>query len=172
MAPFRLDRPDSGEAADPTMLDSIRTFFRRHIAASPADGPEAAERRARVAAAALLVEVVRADSELSEVERNAVLAAARRKFGLGEEESRQLVELAEAQSANAHDLYQFTSQVNAAFTAEQKARLIEELWRVAWSDDVLHRYEEHVIRKVADLIYVPHSALIAAKLRVQDARQG
>jgi uncharacterized tellurite resistance protein B-like protein len=98
------------------------------------------------------------------------MAAARRKFGLDDAESRQLIELAEAEAADAHDLYQFTRQVNAAFTPEQKVRLIEELWRVAWSDDVLHRYEEHLIRKVADLIYVPHSAFIAAKLRVQDAR--
>jgi uncharacterized tellurite resistance protein B-like protein len=154
------------------MLDSIKTFFRRHMLAETADGPEAAGHRARVAAAALLVEVVRSDSEFSEVERAAVLAAARRKFDLDETESKQLLDLAEAQAADAHDLYQFTSQVNAAFTAEQKIRLIEELWRVAWSDDVLHRYEEHLIRRVADLIYVPHSAFIAAKLRIQDARQG
>jgi len=154
------------------MLDSFKTLFRRHLTAAATDSPKDAEHRARVAAAALLVEVVRSDSEFSEVERAAVLASARRKFGLGEEESRQLLELAEAQSADAHDLYQFTSQVNAAFTPEQKVRLIEELWRVAWSDDVLHSYEEHVIRKVADLIHVPHSAFIAAKLRIQDGRQG
>jgi uncharacterized tellurite resistance protein B-like protein len=154
------------------MLDSIKAYFRRHLAPGGADSAEAAEKRARVAAAALLVEVVRSDSEFSDVERAAVEAAARRKFGLTEEESRQLVELAEAQSARAHDLYQFTSQVNAAFTAEEKVRLIEELWRVAWADDALHRYEEHLIRRVADLIHVPHSAFIATKLRVQDARQG
>lgn len=154
------------------MLDSIKTFFRRHMLGKPADSPEAAGHRARVAAAALLVEVVRSDSEFSEVERAAVLAAARRKFGLDEIESKQLIDLAEAQATNAHDLFQFTSQVNATFTAEQKVRLIEELWRVAWSDDVLHRYEEHLIRRVADLIHVPHSAFVAAKLRIQDARQG
>jgi uncharacterized tellurite resistance protein B-like protein len=160
------------EALGPVMLDSLKAFFRRHMAPQGADGPQDAAHRARVAAAALLVEVVRSDSEFSEVERAAVQAAARRKFGLGEEESRQLLELAEAQSAGAHDLYQFTSQVNAAFTAEEKIRLIEELWRVAWADNELHRYEEHLIRRVADLIYVPHSAFIATKLRVQDARPG
>jgi uncharacterized tellurite resistance protein B-like protein len=154
------------------MIASIKSFFRKHVSAAPDDGPEVLQHRARVAAAALLVEVVRSDSEFSEVERAAVQAAARRKFGLGEEESRQLLELAEAQSAGAHDLYQFTSQVNAAFTAEEKVRLIEELWRVAWADNELHRYEEHLIRRVADLIYVPHSAFIATKLRVQDARRG
>ena len=170
MAVFRHGAVSGHQGCGFTMLDSIKTFFRRHMAAGAADSPEAAGRRARLAAAALLVEVVRSDSEFSEVERAAVMAAARRKFGLDEAESRQLIELAEAEAADAHDLYQFTRQVNAAFTPEQKVRLIEELWRVAWSDDALHRYEEHLIRKVADLIYVSHSEFIAAKLRVQDAR--
>ncbi|MBS1200262.1 MAG: hypothetical protein H6R27_940 [Proteobacteria bacterium] len=152
------------------MLDSIRKFFREHMATDPAADAAAAAARARLAAAALLVEVVRSDHHFSEVEREAVMAAAGRKFRLDAAQARALVELAEAEAKEAHDLYQFTSLVNAGFSPEQKVRLVEELWRVAWSDDVLHHYEEHVIRKVADLIHVPHSAYIAAKLRVQDAR--
>jgi len=154
------------------MLKSLRKFFAEHMAPDPEADAEAAEHRARVASAALLVEVVRSDDEFSEAERAAVLESARRKFGLDEPEARQLMDLAEAESQDAHDLYQFTTQINEAFSAEQKVRLIEELWRVAYTDDVLHRYEEHVIRKVADLIHVPHSAYIAAKLRVEDARLG
>jgi uncharacterized tellurite resistance protein B-like protein len=154
------------------MLESIRNFFRRHIAPDAQADADAAAARARVAAAALLVEVVRADSDFSQTERNAVLESAGRKFGLGPAEAHALLGLAEAEAQDAHDLYQFTSLINASFTAEQKVALVEELWRVAWSDDVLHRYEEHLIRKVADLIHVPHSAFIAAKLRVQDARSG
>lgn len=153
------------------MLKSIGNFFREHIAPDAGQDEAGASHRARVAAAALLVEVVTSDSEFSGTERRAVLEAAQRKFGLDEADSRQLVELAEAEARDAHDLFQFTSQVNQAFSAEQKVRLVEELWRVAWSDDELHRYEEHVIRKVADLIHVPHSQFIAAKLRVQAARQ-
>jgi uncharacterized tellurite resistance protein B-like protein len=154
------------------MLDSIRKFFREHIAPDPAADAAAAASRARVAAAALLVEVVRSDSEFSEAERSAVLDAAGRKFGLDRQESEALVALAEAEAQEAHDLYQFTSLINASFSAEQKAKLVEELWRVAWSDDVMHHHEEYLIRKVADLIHVPHSAFIVAKLRVQDERDG
>ena len=153
------------------MLDSIRKFFRDHMATDPAADAAGAASRARVAAAALLVEVVRSDHKFPEVEREAVMASAGRKFGLDEASARALVELAEAEAKEAHDLYQFTSLINASFSPEQKVRLVEELWRVAWADDVLHHYEEHVIRKVADLIHVPHSAFIAAKLRVQDARE-
>ena len=152
------------------MLESIRSFFRKHMAQDAQADAAAATARARVAAAALLIEVVRSDDEFSAAERQAVIEAASRKFGLQPGEAQALVGLAEAEAREAHDLYQFTSLINASFSPGQKQVLVEELWRVAWSDDVLHRYEEHLIRKVADLIHVPHSAFIAAKLRVQDAR--
>jgi uncharacterized tellurite resistance protein B-like protein len=43
--------------------------------------------------------------------------------------------------------------------------LLEALWRVAQADAIVHKYEEHLIRRVADLIHVPHRGYIAAKLR-------
>ncbi|MCI0432584.1 MAG: TerB family tellurite resistance protein [Gemmatimonadetes bacterium] len=123
----------------------------------------------RVAAAALMIEVVRGDDEFSAVEHEAVLTAVRRKFDLDAVEAEELLELAESAARDAHDYYQFTSQINESFSDEQKLRLIEELWRVAYADETLHRHEEHLIRRVADLLYVRHSDFIRAKLRVLDA---
>lgn len=148
------------------MLTAIRNFFDQHIAGRPDEPETTAEKRAHVAAAALLVEVVRSDEHFSEAERQAVLESVQRKFGLSPEEALQLLVLAESEARDAHDLYQFTSNINATFPPERKARLIEELWRAAYADAVLHKYEEHLIRRVADLLHVPHSTFIAAKLRV------
>jgi uncharacterized tellurite resistance protein B-like protein len=114
----------------------------------------------------LLVEVARSDQNFSAAEREAVLGSVQRKFRLSAAEARQLIELAEAQSLAAHDLYQFTSQIDATFSLDQKLRLLEELWRAAYSDAVLHEYEEHLIRRIADLLHLSHSQFIAAKLRV------
>ncbi len=150
------------------MLDSIRAFIEQRIVGRPGESAESAGHKARVAAAALLVEVVKADTSFSREERAAVLAAAQRKFGLEREEAESLMRLAEAEAGEAVDFYQFTSAINQAFDPAQKQRLIEELWRVALADEVIHRHEEYVIRKVADLIYVPHSAFIAAKLKVTE----
>ena len=154
------------------MINSIKAFFETHIARQAEDSAEATAHKARVAAAALLVEVVRADEHFGPEERQAVLAAARRKFGLEPTEAEELVAAGEEQSSGAVDFFQFTSIINQVFTAEQKVRLVEELWRVALADEVIHRHEEYVIRKVADLIYVPHAAFIAAKLRVVEAAGG
>jgi uncharacterized tellurite resistance protein B-like protein len=149
------------------MLNAIRNFFEQHLAAQPDEPPATAERRAQIAAAVLLVEVARSDQNFSEAERQAVLNSVQRKFGLSAAESQELLALAEAQSREAHDLYQFTSQIDARFSLEQKLRLIEELWRAAYSDSVLHEYEEHLIRRVCDLLHLSHSQFIAAKLRAQ-----
>jgi len=148
------------------MLAAIREFFERNIAQQPQEAPGGTERRARLAAAALLVEIARSDQSFADAEREAVLGSVQRRFGLDAQEARELIGLAEAQSREAHDLFQFTSRINASFDAGRKQQLIEELWRAAYADGVLHDHEEHMIRRIADLLHVPHAAFIAAKLRV------
>ena len=76
-----------------------------------------------------------------------------------------LLELAEQRVDEAHDLHQFTSEVNRAFSADEKVGLVEQLWRVAQADATVHKYEEHLIRRISDLLHVPHRQFIAAKLR-------
>ena len=90
-------------------------------------------------------------------------------LGLGPEETQALVEEAERHIDKSHDLYQFTSQINRTFSEAEKVGLLEALWRVADADLTVHKYEEHLIRRVADLLHVRHSDFIAAKLRATAA---
>jgi uncharacterized tellurite resistance protein B-like protein len=98
-----------------------------------------------------------------------MLRAVREKFGLGAGEAATLIDLAEAEAREATDYYQFTSLINRHFSQEQRQRVVELMWRVAYADAELSAHEQHVVRKVADLLYVPHAAYIAAKLRARDA---
>jgi uncharacterized tellurite resistance protein B-like protein len=136
-------------------------------------GTEAAEdgEGLKLAVAALMVEVLRADHETDEAERRQVIESIGRQLELGESDGRELLELAERQVDASHDLYQFTSQVNRACNETEKLRLIEQLWRVASADSVIHKYEEHLIRRIADLLHVPHRAFIVAKLRAEEPGQ-
>jgi uncharacterized tellurite resistance protein B-like protein len=147
------------------MLTAIRKFFDQHIAPQPNESEASAERRAQLAAAVLLVEVARSDHDFSEAERQAVLGSVQSKFGLNATEAHELLALAESESHDAHDIYQFTSKIDATFSPERKVRLLEELWRAAYSDSTVHEYEEHLIRRVADMLHLSHSQFIAAKLR-------
>lgn len=149
------------------MLATLRDFFDQRLARRPDESAGSAIERARIAAAALLVEVVQSDAEFNPNERTAVLASISRHTGLAPGAGAELIKLAEAEAHEAHDTWQFTSRINAAFTLEEKQRLIEELWRVAYSDDVLHRHEEHLIRRVSDLLHLGHGEFIRAKLRVE-----
>ncbi len=151
------------------MLQAIKSFFEREMADRPAESPADAAHRAHLAAAALLVEVVRSDQRMSQPERQSILDSVQRKFSLTAAEARQLLELAELESREAHDLHQFTSQINDVFPEARKAQLLEELWRVAYADEILQDYEEHLIRRVADLLHLRHSTFIATKLRAQAA---
>lgn len=149
------------------MLKAITDFFDQHLGTPAATGNE--RHTIEVATAALIVEVMRMDGDVTAAEREAALRAVRDKFGLDSDEARALVELAEAEAKSASDYYQFTSLINRRFTQPQKERIVELMWEVAYADAAAHPYEEHLIRKLADLLYVEHHAYIRAKLQARDA---
>lgn len=151
------------------MLNAIREFFEQHVGAATADGDE--RYGIELATAALLVETVRLDGEIDDAERAAAHRALRSKFGLTDEAAATLIRLAEEEAREATDYYQFTSLINKQFSASQKERVIELMWQVAYADADLSAHEQHVVRKIADLLHVSHRAYIAAKLRARDAAQ-
>jgi uncharacterized tellurite resistance protein B-like protein len=120
-----------------------------------------------LSAAALLVEVMNADGEFNDDERRAFFGSVQTQFSLSKDEATDLLALAEKQVKQATDLYEFTVEVNKYFKPEQKLALIQELWQAAYADEILHRHEEHLVRKVADLLHVPNTSVLAAKRRAQ-----
>ncbi|MBV1790395.1 TerB family tellurite resistance protein [Marinobacterium sp. D7] len=120
-----------------------------------------------LASAVLMVEVIASDYARKPEERAALLALVKRSFSLEDAQAEALLERGEEAHRLSTDYFRYTSQINRICSPEQKVSLIENLWRVAYADGELHHYEEHVIRRVADLIHVPHIEFIAAKHRAQ-----
>lgn len=147
------------------MLQRIKDFFDERLSPGSATTDEDAEHVLRLATGALLLEMVYMDGELRPEQCEAAKAEVLEHFGLDEEDAAKLLELAEAERADATDYFQFTSLINNNYAQEQKVALIERLWRIAYANKSLHMYEEHLVRKIAELLYVPHSAFIAAKHR-------
>jgi len=135
------------------------------LGVTAAGDPEEQERARNLAVAALLVEVLRADYEFAATERRQVVESIRSILGLNAAQCEELLADAERQVDGAHDLHQFTSRLNRSLSHDEKLQLLEQLWRVAQADVVVHKYEEHIIRRVADLLHVSHREFIAAKLR-------
>ena len=152
------------------MLETIRQFFEEKILAETESQDSATcEHGLRVATAALLIEMSRADFEVSERQRGAVVDGVRRIFGLDPSQTRELLALAEEEADQATSLYQFTAHINDCFSPAQKAHVVELMWEVAYANGQLDKYEEHLVRKTANLIHVPHREFIQAKHRVQRA---
>ena len=151
------------------MLKAISDFFEGHLALS--GRPSAKRHTLELATATLLAEVMLLEG-VEPAEREAVLGAVRGMFKLGAAEAEELVRLAEAEARGAHDYYQFTSLIRERYPQEDRQAIVELLWRVAYADATLSAHEIHVVRKIADLLYVPHSAYIAAKMRAKEGRGG
>lgn len=149
------------------MIGKIKQFFEHQLAPGSGGMVSDPEHAIQLAVAVLLYEVAESDYEQRPEERNALLDAVKETFNLTEKESAELLSLAEAEHADSTDYFQFTRLINEHYTAEQKIELVEKLWLIAYSDQQLHHYEEHVIRRLAELLHVPHSAFMATKHRVQ-----
>ena len=121
------------------------------------------QRALELACAALMFEVARADFAVEEVEQETVTRQLTEQFSLSADEVSTITEVAVEQADAATCLFEFTRTLNELASAEQKRKLLAMMWRVAMADQALSQYEEHVIRKVADLLYLPHSDFIAAK---------
>jgi len=120
-----------------------------------------------LACAVLLVEIIKADYELLEEEKSSLTALLKNLFSITDAESQALFEQAEQTSAQSNDLFQYTDVINKHWSLEEKFKLVQGLWQVAYSDKKLDKYEEYMIRKISDLLYLPHSQFIRAKLSVQ-----
>jgi len=151
------------------MLQTLRDLFDALLPPKATEPPEVAEHTLQLATAVLLVEVMRSDPEIGAAERSAVLAALRAKFALSADEGDRLVELADRASREATDYFRFTSKINESFSMEQKVGIVEYMWRVAYADGTLGAHENHLMRKVADLLYIPHGAYVGAKMRAKQA---
>ncbi len=148
-----------------TLKDLLNSLTEGPAALSPADQTH----HVQLATAVLLVEVLRAEPTLDAAERTTLLRALREKFALSEDELERLIELAQDTAKTAYDYQRFTGQLNDRLTQEQKIRVVEAMWQVAYADAHLDANENHVISKVAGLLHVTHGEYISAKGRAKAA---
>ena len=148
------------------MLNTIKRFFDTYLAPDSLEAKQNPEHATQLAVAVLLTEIAESDHERLPEEETALLDAVQNHFGLDDNEAKELITLAQTEHAESTDYFQFTSLINRSYSREQKIKVIEALWKIAFADQELHKYEEHVIRRLADLIHVPHKDFIAAKHRV------
>ena len=121
------------------------------------------------AAVMLLLEVAWADQTVTANELLQVRASLLRMYDLTDRAAEQMIAEAQAAHAAATSMYPFTRALNDSLAPEERVELVTELWRLAYCDAQLDRYEDHEIRKIADLMHVSHVDFIKAKLSAKNS---
>ncbi len=153
------------------MLASLKNFLNEQFAVGDSNNEESGgSHELELATAALAVDIARADNNLDDAERRHIVEAIARHFSLTAGEAEKIMQLADSRLEESVSLYNFTRQLNDGLSRAERIRIIRLLWDVAWADDELHKHEEFIVRKVADLLYVSHSDYIRAKLEAEQAR--
>jgi len=114
----------------------------------------------------LLLEVARSDFSVDDDELQGIVAAIGNASSLAESEISEIVDLAVREVEENISYHQHIAFINDECTQAQKIVLMENMWRVAYADQQLDKYEEAFIRRFADLIYLSHRDFMQAKHRV------
>jgi len=121
----------------------------------------------QLATAALLIEMMRADQDVALAEEDTLRQALRQEFELDDDALEALIVQAEREARDAPGYFAFTKAINDTLPVEDKVRIMEYLWRIALADGVLAAHENHLMRKLADLIHIGHGDYHAAKERAR-----
>lgn len=122
----------------------------------------------RVAAAALMVNIATSDHSYDDVERTRISDLIKEKLKISDEESKLLESQAEVASNKATSIFEFTHVINEHYNPQQKFNLAKCLWEVAYADGIIDKYEEYMIRRVTDLIYLSQADFIRSRNAVRD----
>lgn len=147
------------------MISAIKGFFNQLIDAEKGNATDG--KALQIATAALLVEMMRTDKHIAAEEMALIEKTLREQFQLDSGELDNLLKLAETEARQAVGYYPFTSLINKQCNLKQKIRIVENMWHVAMSDGHISAHENHLMRKIADLLYVGHADYIAAKQRAR-----
>jgi uncharacterized tellurite resistance protein B-like protein len=146
------------------MISKLLAFFQQEEIKTESHKPE-------LAAAALLVEIMNADHDVSPTESESIKNILLDTLLINADVADELLATAKKEVHEATDLFQFTGVINTSYSYEEKVSLIESLWKVAYSDKQLDKYEEHMVRRIADLLYVSHSDFMQTKNRIKAASE-
>jgi uncharacterized tellurite resistance protein B-like protein len=144
------------------MFEKLRDIF-----FTQEGGQTAAEtsRRIQVATAVILLEVANSDDEFTDAERKSIVEILKDNFDLGNEEVQELISVSDEKRKGSIDIWHFANVINENYSDGEKYTIMENIWKVIYSDGRLDKYEDHVVHKLATILHIPHKKMIEAKLK-------
>lgn len=149
------------------MLNRVTEWFNTQFDQQQHENPtQSHPHTVELATGVLLYEIMRADDKFEESERKVYRNTLTTRFSLSEEEVQALMEMTEQEADYAADFQQFTHVLNDKCNAQEKRAILDSLWQLAYADNKIDAHEEHLVRRIADLLYIPHSEYIQSKLKI------
>jgi uncharacterized tellurite resistance protein B-like protein len=146
-------------------LQNLQKIFQEKL--SPEELELDEKRQLQIATCVLLLEVAHADDEFSQAEQDTIDKLVARRFQLNENETRELMDLADQQRRAEEDLYGFSRRINENYPRARKLAILDLLWEVVYSDGVLEAHEDALMHKMGTLLGVRHEELMAVKVQVK-----
>ncbi len=125
--------------------------------------PEERDAAIRMATAVLMIDVARSDHLFEESEYERVLQLMEAHFGLTPEDAAELVNAASEKAEALISAYDFTKILHEHLSHEEKARIVELLWLIAYADGRLDKYEDSLVLKISDLLHVSRGRVMRLK---------
>lgn len=144
------------------MLNKLIAFFNNEL---QTNNEECQAEQLQQACAVLLIEVSKADYDECSNEREAIRSSLSVWFDMSDDKLAELIELGEEQSKGSTSMYPFVKLINEHYEYGQRVELLSKMWQVAYADNELSKYEDFIIRKIADLLHISHSDFIKTKLQ-------
>jgi len=136
-----------------------------------AQTPQTTEHDLHRAAAALLLEVARTDGKVDAEESARLVEAVQSRWQLDPAEMNDILGELETRVDQATDLFEFTLPLREHWDPETRVALVEDMWAMAAADGHVDVHEEHLIRRVSDLLYVSHGDYIRAKMKAVNSEE-
>ncbi|TDF35611.1 TerB family tellurite resistance protein [Alteromonadaceae bacterium M269] len=146
------------------MLSKLKSFFATEL---EVESEATREEKLQQACAVLLIEVCKADNDESLVEKKEIRKLLGSVFNIEGEPLDALIAQSADQEVDSTSFYPFTKLINDHYDYPERVNVIKLMWKVAYADGTIDKYEDYIIRKVADLLYVSHSDFIQAKLSAE-----
>lgn len=150
------------------MITRLKTLLDAFVQTPSGQTRQLSSDELQLATAALLIEVATIDQHIDQTELDALSHLLSKRFDLSKADVDELIKTAKTTSSEASSLFQFTQLINQHCDDHEKYKLACELWTIAYADGVLDKHEEHIIRRIADLIYLRHSDFIRSKIEIRD----
>jgi uncharacterized tellurite resistance protein B-like protein len=149
------------------MINKLKKYFDKKAESAIPVKKEDTRQRLRVAVCALLLETAYTDDEFSDDEKSRLVDMIKTGFGLTEEETDELLHIAQEERKKSVDLWHFTKLINENYSHEEKINLMEMLWEIVYADSVLDKHEDYLMHTLSKLLKIEHRQMIAAKLKAK-----